>query len=100
MYFGVGAKVPSTGEIIPVQTYKAMSQLTVHVFPQIKYYVAYGNYQPGSIVNLMTLARVLTVDFTGCKDHSATFTLNEDNFFIPDREVQASDITWSVGSLY
>ncbi|KAM0228904.1 hypothetical protein ACHAPO_010428 [Fusarium lateritium] len=100
MYFGVGARVPSTGEIIPVQTYKTRPQNITQVFPKVKYHIAFGDYEPESIIKLMTLGNVHTVDFTGCQAHSATFTLNDQNYFIADSEVNASDIRWSFGSLY
>ncbi|KAM0496286.1 hypothetical protein ACHAP8_007547 [Fusarium lateritium] len=87
MYFGVGAKVPSTGEIIPV-------------FPKVKHHIAYGNHEPGSIVKLMTLVNVLAADFTGCNAHSATFTMDDQNYFIAASGVNDSDIRWSFGSLY
>uniref|UniRef100_A0A4E9DPR1 Uncharacterized protein n=1 Tax=Gibberella zeae TaxID=5518 RepID=A0A4E9DPR1_GIBZA len=96
LYFGVGAKDISTGRVVPVQTYQARPGTVAQVFPKIKYHIAFGDYQPGSIVDLITLGRVLTIDFTGCKARSATFILNEENMFIPDPKVQNGDITWRV----
>ncbi|CAF3488608.1 unnamed protein product [Fusarium graminearum] len=96
LYFGVGAKDLSTGRVVPVQTYHARPGNVALVFPKVTYHTAFGNYQPGSIVDLITLGRVLTIDFTGCKACSATFILNQENMFVPDPKVQNGDITWRV----
>ncbi|KAM0387152.1 hypothetical protein FCULG_00012249 [Fusarium culmorum] len=96
LYFGVGAKDLSTGRVVPVQTYQARPGTVAQVFPKVKYHIAFGDYQPGSIVDLITLGRVLTIDFTGCKARSATFILNQENMFVPDPKVQNGDITWRV----
>ncbi|WXC58551.1 hypothetical protein SNK03_004452 [Fusarium graminearum] len=96
LYFGVGAKDLNTGRVVPVHTYQARPGTVAQVFPKVKYHIAFGDYQPGSIVDLIMLGRVLTIDFTGCIARSATFILNEENMFIPDSKVQNSDITWRV----
>ncbi|UZP37032.1 hypothetical protein NXS19_004848 [Fusarium pseudograminearum] len=96
LYFGVGAKVLSTGWVVPVQTYQARPGTVAQVFPKVKYHIAFSDYQPRSIVDLITLGRVLTIDFTGCKARDATFILNQENMFTPDPKAQNGDITWRV----
>ncbi|KAJ4122798.1 hypothetical protein NW768_010243 [Fusarium equiseti] len=99
IYFGVGAKAPD-GEVVPVQTYPARPQVYAHVFSKPKYYIALGNYEPGSIVDATTLGEVLLVDFYGSPGHNATFTLNESNGYNAADNVNASGIKWRVGEKY
>ncbi|RBR26458.1 uncharacterized protein FIESC28_00752 [Fusarium coffeatum] len=96
MYFGVGAKIPSTGEIIPVQTYKTIPDVIAQVYPRARYYVAFGDYQPGSIVERRALGYVLSIDFSGCEEHNATFILDDEHDYIADPVMYKSNIVWSV----
>lgn len=96
MYFGIGAKNPK-GDIIPVQTYRAQPGIVAQVFPKVKYYIAFGEFVPGTVVDLSSLGDVLSIDFTGSVDHSATFTLDSTNNYVPDPNVIAHGIKWEVG---
>lgn len=89
--------VPNRGEVVPVQTYPAKPGLVAEVYSKPKYYVGFGNYQPGSIVDPMILGNILSVDFYGSNGHEATFTLNDRNDYVPDDEVRSSGIHWRVG---
>lgn len=97
MYFGVGAKVPGSDAIIPVQTYRAQPGIVAQVFPKVKYYVGFGAYEPGTVVDLVSLGDVLEIDFTGLAAHSATFTLDDKYSYIPDDDVEKQGIKWKVG---
>ncbi|KAI8221908.1 hypothetical protein K4K54_007333 [Colletotrichum sp. SAR 10_86] len=96
MYFGVGAKVPGTDAIIPIQTYEAQPGVVAQIFPKVKYYIAFGHYEPGTIVDMSQLGDVLSIDFTGSADHNATFTLDSQNDYIPDKAVTEHGIKWVV----
>jgi hypothetical protein len=97
IYFGAGAKDPNTGDVIPVQTYLAKPNTLSQLFPKIKYYIAFGNYEPGAIVDLVELGNVLLVDFTTADNREATFTLNSHNEYEPDKKVRDAGIKWSFG---
>ncbi|KAK2026630.1 hypothetical protein LX32DRAFT_565831 [Colletotrichum zoysiae] len=84
IYLGVGAKDPKTGEVIPIQTYKAQPNITAVLYPVVKYYIAFGNYTPGTVVKMSEMGRVLSVDFTGISLNDVTFTLNDHNDYILD----------------
>jgi hypothetical protein len=95
IYFGIGAKDPKSGEVIPVQSYKAQPNVISQIFPKIKYYIAFGHYKPGSIVSLSELGAVLEVDFTGAPGHDATFVLNNTNSYVADPSMNSnSGIKW------
>ena len=98
MYFGVGAMALDRGEVVPVQTYPAKPGLVAEVHSKPKYCIAFGNYQPGSIVNPRELGNVLSVDFDGSRGHEATFTLNDNNDYNAESDVDRNGIRWSVGS--
>lgn len=58
LYFGAGAVDPDSGKVIPVQTYPAKPNVVSQLFPKVKYYIAWGSYQPGSIIDLSELGNV------------------------------------------
>ena len=58
MYFGAGARDPNTDAVVPVQTYLAKPNTVSQLFPKVKYYVAWGAYEPGSIIDLNELGNV------------------------------------------
>ncbi|KAM0541340.1 hypothetical protein ACHAPJ_013288 [Fusarium lateritium] len=97
IYLGIGAKDPRSGEIVPVQTYKAQPNVFSQIFPKIKYYIAFGHFEPGAIVSMAELGQVLEVDFTGAPGHEATFTLDTNNNYKPDDKVAATGIKWRQG---
>jgi len=97
MYFGVGAIAPDTGYVVPVQTYPVKPNEVVQVYSKPKYYVAFGNFEPGTIIDPMMLGNVLSVDFYGSDGHEATFTLDDRNDYVPDDDVRSSGIHWIVG---
>ncbi|KAF5543898.1 hypothetical protein FMEXI_6832 [Fusarium mexicanum] len=95
-YFGVGARDPRGGDIIPIQTYRARPNVVSEIFPRSKYYIAFGNYEPGSIVNMNQLGNVLEVDFTNAVSHSCTFTLDASNNYVPEPNINNYGIHWRV----
>ncbi|KAF5966208.1 hypothetical protein FBULB1_11754 [Fusarium bulbicola] len=96
IYFGVGAKDPKSGEIIPIQTYRARPNVVSQIFPRVKYYIAFGNYEPGSIIAMNQLGNVLEVDFTTAVPNMCTFTLDATNNYVPDAGIVNSGIKWRV----
>lgn len=58
IYFGAGARDPVSGRVIPVQTYLAKPNTLGQLFPKVKYYVDFGSYEPGSIIDLNELGNV------------------------------------------
>lgn len=100
IYIGCGARDPhSPSDIIPVQTYIAEPGLNSQLFPKVKYYICFGEYQPGMVVDRSTLGNVLSVDFTGCTIPTAAFTLNSSGSYEADPSVDASGIKWSFGKV-
>ncbi|KAF5687278.1 hypothetical protein FCIRC_2407 [Fusarium circinatum] len=95
-YFGVGAQDPRSGKIIPVQTYRAKPNVVSEIFPRSKYCIAFGDYEPGSVVNMNQLGNVLEVDFTNAVSNSCTFTLDASNNYVPDANLNNSGIHWRV----
>jgi hypothetical protein len=96
IYFGVGAKDPKSGDIIPIQSYRARPNVVSQIFPRVKYYIAFGNYEPGSIIAMNQLGNVLEVDFTTAVPNSCTFTLDSTNSYVPDANIVNSGIKWKI----
>ncbi|KAK1995815.1 hypothetical protein LX36DRAFT_659223 [Colletotrichum falcatum] len=94
IYFGIGAKDPKSGDIIPIQSYRAQPNVISQIFPRIKYYVAFGHYEPGTIVSMAELGQVLEIDFTGAPGHNALFTLDTNNNYEADPKVNQTGIKW------
>ncbi|KAF5622967.1 hypothetical protein F52700_10279 [Fusarium sp. NRRL 52700] len=99
-YFGVGARNPESGDIIPIQTYRTKPNALSQVFPRSKYYIAFGNYEPGSIVNMNELGNVLEVDFTTAVRNSCSFTLDANNNYVPDGNLDNYGIKWRVTTAF
>lgn len=98
IYIGCGA--PATdGSVIPIQTYKAKPGLTTELFPKSKYYVDFGDYQPGTAVQRVEIGDVLQVDFTGATIPTATFTLNSHGAYDADPSVKTNGVNWYFGRL-
>lgn len=84
------------GEVVPVQTYQARPNVVAQIYARPQYYVAFGSFEPGTIINPIELGRVLSIDFTGCDGRSATFILDDRNDYIADPDMDRSGIRWSV----
>lgn len=119
IYFGAGARDPNTNAVVPVQTYRARPNTLSQLFPTVKYYIAWGSYEPGSIISLNELGnvsvpmpsilrarieptltlglKVLMVDFTSADVKNATFTLNSKNEYDADPSVEQNGIKTSWG---
>ncbi|KAM7194151.1 hypothetical protein V8F20_008071 [Naviculisporaceae sp. PSN 640] len=100
IYLGVGAKDPISGEVVPVQTYKARPHLTTVLYPEAKYYICLGNYEQGTVVDMAEMGRVLLLDFTESSVKDVTFTLNERNEFVADPTLEGHDLAWSSTRLF
>jgi hypothetical protein len=98
IYIGCGARDPKNPDsIIPIQTYIAEPGLNSQLFPRAKFYVCFGEYQPGMVVDRVSLGNVLLVDFTGSTIPSATFTLNNSGAYDADASVTKNGVNWSFG---
>ncbi|EWZ79063.1 hypothetical protein FOWG_16781 [Fusarium oxysporum f. sp. lycopersici MN25] len=95
LYFGAGAVDPDSGKVILVQTYPAKPNVVSQLFPKVKYYIAWGSYQPGSIIDLSELGNVLQVDFSTASSKDASFTLTANNSYTPDISVGQAGIKWT-----
>ncbi|EHK22034.1 uncharacterized protein TRIVIDRAFT_91371 [Trichoderma virens Gv29-8] len=98
IYLGVGATDPKTKTVIPIQTYKAQPNVTTVLYPVVKYYVAFGHYEPGTVVKKTEMGKVLILDFTGISLNDVTFTLNDHNEYIIDPALAESNLVWSTES--
>jgi hypothetical protein len=81
---GFGATDPHTGQVIPVATIPAIPGTDFFFEPKNSYYIAAGNWAPGTVVNVASLSTTLTVDFTQISMHDAIFT-------------HCADGSWKVG---
>ncbi|KAK2688574.1 hypothetical protein QWA68_012712 [Fusarium oxysporum] len=83
-FIGLGAQdALDTSNIIPVATVPAVPGTTAFFTPKAKYYISWGTYLPGQIVDITTIADPAEIDFTG---KAATKAKVEHNL----------DGTWSV----
>ena len=82
-----------------MQTYIAEPGLNSQLFPKVKYYICFGEYQPGMVVDRTTLGNVLSIDFTGCTIPNASFTLNSNGAYEADPAVGAAGIKWNFGKV-
>lgn len=98
IYIGIGAKDPKTGNVVPIQTYVAKGGMNQQLFPKAIYYVCYGDYEPGTIVDRQGVGQVLTVDFTDASLKDAKFTLNNSGVYV-DGNVENSGIVFTQGNL-
>ncbi|EXF77488.1 hypothetical protein CFIO01_05683 [Colletotrichum fioriniae PJ7] len=99
IYVGCGASDPISGEVIPIQTWLAQPGLISQIFPRPRYYIAFGSYSPGAIVDKQAMGQVLMIDFTGAAIPSATFTLTNDGTYQPDDQVASNGVKWSFGNI-
>ncbi|KAK1505892.1 uncharacterized protein CCOS01_16582 [Colletotrichum costaricense] len=99
IYIGCGAPDPKTGEVIPIQTWLAQPGVTSQIFPKVIYYIAFGNFEPGVVVDRNTIGQVLKVDFSGAAIPNATFTLTNNGTYVPDDKVESNGVHWSFGNI-
>ncbi|KAK1523114.1 hypothetical protein CPAR01_13967 [Colletotrichum paranaense] len=99
IYIGCGAQDPKTGEVIPIQTWLAQPGVTSQIFPRVIYYIAFGNFEPGVVVDRNTIGQVLKVDFSGAAIPNATFTLTNNGTYVPDDKVESNGVHWSFGNI-
>jgi hypothetical protein len=79
--FGM-AKMTPVGMPVPVATFTAMPSDTFNVIPVVTFYIAEGNYTPGTIINVKEAStKAATIDFTGRQQTTATVTQNSDGTF-------------------
>lgn len=65
-FIGVGAEDPTdNSNIVPVAVIEAVPETTSFFVPTPKYYISWGTYTAGEIVDVTTIAVPALVDFTG-----------------------------------
>ncbi|EKJ72055.1 hypothetical protein FPSE_07797 [Fusarium pseudograminearum CS3096] len=94
IYLGVGATDPTNGAVIPIQTYRARPNVTTVLYPVVKYYICYGHFEPGSVVQKAEMGRYLSLDFTGASVNDVTFALDEHNDYQIDPSLAGSNLQW------
>ncbi|KAK4163755.1 hypothetical protein QBC43DRAFT_354211 [Cladorrhinum sp. PSN259] len=100
IYFGAGVKDPNSSKVIPVQTYSAKPSMVSHVVFNPKYYIAFGDYRPGTIIDMKELGPVLEVDFSRNETRKdASFTLNASRQYSADPSM-GKDVKWNFGHVY
>lgn len=85
--------------MIPIQTWLAQPGVTSQIFPKVIYYIAFGNFEPGVVVDRNTIGQVLKVDFSGAAIPNATFTLTNNGTYEPDDKVESNGVHWSFGNI-
>lgn len=80
--------------MIPIQTNKAEPNFTTVFYPQPRYYICYGNFEPGSVVKKFEMGRVLCLDFTGTSLKDVAFTLDEHYEYQIDPAMVESSFLW------
>ncbi|GAB7348952.1 hypothetical protein MBLNU459_g7942t1 [Dothideomycetes sp. NU459] len=82
-FCGLGMKNPMPGEtsIVPVAVWQVMPNIKYQIAPKRTYYVAFGKYTPGQVVNLNELGATAPIDFTGRKETIATVVFTNELSF-------------------
>ncbi|PTB34861.1 uncharacterized protein TrAFT101_002297 [Trichoderma asperellum] len=84
VYCGYG-KYNNQNQVVPVAVWRAQPNKIYELTPVVKYYVATGDYSPGTTVDITTLSAVSEIDFTKAKPGQtiATITHNSNGTFSP-----------------
>lgn len=65
-WIGLGAQDPNDPtNIIPVATVPAKPNVKTYFAPRTRYYISYGSYNPGEIIDTTTVPDPVRIDFTG-----------------------------------
>ncbi|OIW32618.1 hypothetical protein CONLIGDRAFT_679002 [Coniochaeta ligniaria NRRL 30616] len=96
---GVGKQNPGSNAVTPTQTWAAQPGLKTQVYPQPRYFVAFGEAKQGTVVELDLLGNVLQVDYTDCTVPDARFDLNDEGLYVADPTVAKNGIGWVYGPL-
>ncbi|KAJ5190130.1 uncharacterized protein N7498_009115 [Penicillium cinerascens] len=74
-FIGLGAQ-DMHGNVVPVATVPAFPGITYNMFPVVKFYVSYGTFVEGQILDVEELGPQLEVDFTEAAYDAVTFIHN------------------------
>lgn len=81
-FLGLGAADPSDPtNIVPVATFPAQPGVQYFIYPVTKYYIAWGTYVPGEIIDVKSLGDVQEIDFTGKPYKAAKIVHNDDGTY-------------------
>ncbi|KAH7028815.1 uncharacterized protein B0I36DRAFT_349807 [Microdochium trichocladiopsis] len=65
-FVGLGAQDPMDAtNIVPVATFLAQPNTTSYIRPRNQYYISWGTYVAGEIIDVTTIAEPCEIDFTG-----------------------------------
>ncbi|MCJ1400404.1 hypothetical protein MMC11_003609 [Xylographa trunciseda] len=82
IFIGLGAADPDDKTtIVPVATFQAMPSTTNFIIPVTKYYVSWGTYTAGQVIDVATISASAPVDFTGKSSSLAKIVHNNDGTF-------------------
>lgn len=79
IFIGMGARDPKQGGITPVATVPADPNSDFYFQPIVKYYIGWGDFEPGTVVNIAEIGPVLTVDFTQLTVNNVVYTQDSSN---------------------
>lgn len=72
-FIGLGAQDPNSSDnIVPVAVFAAQPGTNNYIAPVTKYYVSWGTYSQGEIIDITTVAHPASIDFTGKASNVAT----------------------------
>lgn len=78
-FIGLGAEDPKDNSIIvPIATFPAQPNSTTTITPHNKYYITWGDYTSGQIIDTTTTTKATIIDFTGKQSTLAKVTHNND----------------------
>jgi len=78
-FIGPGAADPmDPSNIIPIAVFAAQPGSHNIITPKSKYYISWGSYNPGQIIDVSTIADPCVIDFTGKTDNLAHVEHNDD----------------------
>ncbi|KAH7383751.1 hypothetical protein BKA66DRAFT_608867 [Pyrenochaeta sp. MPI-SDFR-AT-0127] len=79
LFIGLGAQDPEdSSNIVPIAVVEASPTSQTFFHPRATYYIAWGSFQPGQIIEPEMIARPARIDFTGKNSFSATVLHNVD----------------------
>ncbi|KAF7552104.1 hypothetical protein G7Z17_g4546 [Cylindrodendrum hubeiense] len=81
-------------DIVPISTFVAEPSTSTTIVPSRKFFVAFGDYKPGTVVNTTILGKVLVVDFSAAAVPQITFTYNTDGTYSSDPSDDGNGVQW------
>ncbi|KAK2026639.1 hypothetical protein LX32DRAFT_701076 [Colletotrichum zoysiae] len=76
LYMGVGVKGPGHGRIVPIFATEARPNIQTMFYPEPRYYIVLGKFQPGTVISPQESSNALAVDFAGSLGNNVEFVFD------------------------